>query len=453
MNDYEKFLKSKTQSDEMSGFEPLWMPDFLFDFQQSLCSWSIRKGKAAILADCGMGKSPVLLVWAENVVRKTNKPVLVITPLAVTYQMEQEGKKFGIKCVRSSDGKFGNTKIVVTNYDRIHYFNSEDFAGVVCDEVSCLKAADGERRQEVTEFLRTRPYRLLCTATAAPNDYIEIGTLSEALGVMGQRDMITAFFTQDTEKEYLGWGRTKYRMKGHAEKPFWRWVCSWARACRKPSDLGFKDDDFKLPPLIENFHIIQASPPPKGLFFRLPSKDMREERKERRRTIVERCEKMTELVAKHDCSMVWCHLNDEGDLLQKLIPNSMQVKGSDSDEHKENAVKWFIEAKGKKRLISKPVMFGYGLNLQHCSHIASFISHSYEQYYQALRRCWRFGQKNEVEVDFVITESEKRILKNLTKKAKAADTMFTHLVENMNNAMVIKKDKTKVKIEVPEWAM
>jgi hypothetical protein len=263
---YEEFLKSKSQSDEYAGFDPVFMPDSLYDFQKALTKWAIKKGKAAIFADCGMGKSLMQLVWAENIVRKTNGRVLILTPLAVSYQTKLEGEKFGIECKRSIDGKL-DSKIVITNYQRLHYFNPDDFAGVVCDESSILKSLDGATRLAITEFMRTRPYRLLCTATAAPNDYIELGTSSEALGELGFMDMLGRFFRNEqgniSTRRFHG-ESVKWRFKGHAEIPFWRWIASWARAIRKPSDLGFDDGKFILPKLIQRKHLIDVTSLPKN---------------------------------------------------------------------------------------------------------------------------------------------------------------------------------------------
>jgi hypothetical protein len=449
--DYRTFLVRKSQSGCGSGFEPVWLPDSLFDFQVSLTEWAIRRGRAGLFEDCGLGKTPQQLVWAENVRRHTNRPVLILTPLAVAAQTVREAVKFGVEAHVSRDGTVA-PNITVTNYDRLHHFDQNDFAGVVCDESSCIKAMDGERRAAVTEFLRPIPFRLLCTATAAPNDYVELGTASEALGEMGQRDMITAFFVQETKKDYLGWGRTKYRMKGHAETPFWRWVCSWARACRRPSDLGFSDDRFVLPSLSEVEHVVRTRTLPPGCLFEVPAADMREERAERRRTIQERCEKAAELVnGTGKPAVVWCHLNDEGDLLARSIPDGRQVKGSDAIEQKEETYEAF--AAGQLRvLIIKPVIGAWGLNWQHCSHVVTFASHSYEQYYQAVRRCWRFGQVNPVTVDFIVTEGEQRAAENLERKSKAADRMFSNLVAHMNNALGIRRsEKFTEKELVPTW--
>ena len=262
------------------------------------------------------------LVWAENVARKTGQPVLVLTPLAVSYQTVKEAEKFKIEACRQNGGK-PQSRIVVTNYERLHHFSAADFGGVVCDESSILKNFDGRRKAEITEFMRTRSYRLLCTATAAPNDCFELGTSSEALGYLGYQDMLTRFFKQETKKDALGWGRTTYRFRGHAEQPFWRWVCSWARACRKPSDLGFDDQKFILPKLVEREIIVENSTPRPGMLLPIPAKSLREQREERRITLHERCELAADLAMQEKGpSVMWCHMNAEADLLEKLIPDA-----------------------------------------------------------------------------------------------------------------------------------
>lgn len=462
--EYAEFLEIKTQSDFRSGFNPLWMPSFLFDFQQALVDWALRKGKAAIFADCGLGKTPMQLVWAENVVRKANRPVLIITPLAVGAQTVREGEKFGIECLRSGDGK-ANPGINITNYERLHHFTASDFAGVVCDESSILKSFDGAYRSEITEFMRKIPYRLLCTATAAPNDYFELGTSSEALGYLGHMDMLMRFFKNDqntikaiggrfrnTVAAQQAKGDGKWRFKGHAEIPFWRWVCSYARACRRPSDLGFDDGRFILPELIEKQHLVTAQTLAPGMLFPMPAVGLHEQREERRRTVSERCDAVAALVADTGRqALVWCHLNDEGDLLAKTINDCQQVSGKDSDEAKEE--KFLAFSSGQLRvLVTKPKIGAWGLNFQTCNHVTFFPSHSFEQYYQGVRRCWRFGQKRPVTVDIVTTEGEQSVLENLQRKAVAADTMFSNLVEQMNNVLNINRvSHGTVAEEIPAW--
>lgn len=444
----------------MFGFDPIEMPGFLFDFQKVIVEWALRKGRAAIFADCGLGKTPMQLVWADNVVRKTNKPVLILTPLAVSYQTVRESEKFGIEAHRWTDGGIGHgARVVVANYERIDQFDYNDFAGVVCDESSILKNFAGARRKSITEFMKKLPYRLLCTATAAPNDYIELGTSSEALGELGHMDMLARFFKNDqnTSNPRVAWrgkggeDRMKWRFRGHAEQPFWRWVCSWARAVRRPSDLGFDDRDFVLPDLIEQEHIVKANRPPDGALFNLPAVGLKEQRDERRRTITERCERVAEIVQGKEKSLVWCHLNDEGDLLSEIIGGAEQVSGSDSDDAKEERLMNFAE-NGLRVLVTKPKIGAWGLNLQKCNHVTFFPSHSYEQYYQGVRRCWRFGQTRPVTVDVVTSEGESRVVHSLQRKARQSDQMFSHLVNYMNESIRIEReDRHNKQTEAPPW--
>ena len=451
--DYQNFLISKSQSGAEDGFEPVWMPDWLFPFQQSLVEWAMRHGRAALFCDCGLGKGPMGLVWAENVVRKTNKPALYLTALAVSHQIIAEAEKFGIDARRSIDGAVF-PGITVTNYERLHLYDPARFAGVVCDESSILKNYDGARRGEITAFMRKIEYRLLATATAAPNDFVELGTSSEALGHLGHMDMLNRFFKNDLNNSATGRMRgevIKWRFKGHAELPFWRWVCSWARACRRPSDLGFDDASFVLPPLHEREHLVEAMQLAPGMLFALPAVGLKEQREERRRTVRERCEKVASLVDDGEQALVWCHLNEEGDLLEDLIPDAIQVSGSDSDDAKEERLLAF--ARGEARvLVTKPRIAGFGLNLQKCAHVTFFPSHSYEQYYQGVRRCWRFGQKRPVVVDVVTTEGEQEVLKNLQRKAAQADKMFSNLVTQMRMGQKLSGARAfSQQTQVPSW--
>jgi hypothetical protein len=451
---YKDFLDQKTHEGAAHGFDPVFMPDQLFDFQQSLVDWAVRKGRAAIFADCGLGKTAMQLTWAENVARYTDKPVLILTPLAVAAQTIREGEKFGIECCRSSDGTV-HGRIIITNYERLEHFNPADFAGVVCDESSILKSFDGARRNEITDFMRKVPYRLLATATAAPNDFIELGTSSEALGYMGHMDMLARFFKNDqnnlTSRRMYG-EAPKWRFKGHAEIPFWRWVTSWARACRKPSDLGFDDGRFVLPALHERDHLIETQTVPDGMLFAIPATDLREQRAEKKRTVIERCEQVASMVASTGQSaLVWCHLNEEGDLLERLIPGAIQVSGKDKDDTKERRLIDFAEGRARV-LITKPKIGAWGLNFQVCNHVTYFPSHSFEQYYQSVRRCWRFGQQRPVTVDIVLTEGERRIMENLHRKRLQAEQMFSNLVAEMNYSLEIqRKEYNTTPIEVPSW--
>ena len=458
MSEYHDFIARKSQSSNDTGFDPVWMPDFLFDFQKALVEWSLRKGKAAIFADCGLGKTPMQLVWAENVVRKTNGRVLILTPLAVSAQTAQEGAKFGVE-VKRSKGAVDGPGVYVTNYEQLHHFNDADFAGVVCDESGILKSFDGTTRKAITHFMRNAPYRLLCTATAAPNDYIELGTSAEALGHLGFMDMLSRFFKNARNNASLGraWssqggGGPQWRFRGHAEQPFWRWVCSWARAVRKPSDLGYADGAFRLPPLVEREHTVRAAKPRDGMLFSMPAVGLQEEREERRITLRERCEMSASLIAGTGRPAVaWCHLNPEGDLLARLIKDSVQVSGKDSDDAKEE--KFTAFAAGQIRvLVTKPIIGAWGLNWQHCSHMTTFTGHSFEQYYQSVRRFWRFGQTEAVTVDHILSDGESRVLANLHRKAEQADKMFSEMTAHINDELAIARGRRFEKEEeVPSW--
>lgn len=454
MTDYEQFIAGKSQCGGDHGFDPLFMPDAAMPFQRSLIEWNTRKGRSATFADCGLGKTMMQLSYAENVARKTGNRVLILTPLAVAFQTVTEGEKFGVEVIHRRDGIKSGDRIIVTNYERLHHFNSSDFGCVICDESSILKSFEGETRARVTEFMRTIPYRLLCTATAAPNDYIELGTSSEALGEMGATDMISKFFKK-AEQTYTRAHEHRsglYRFRGHAENGFWRWVCSWARAIRRPSDMGFDDESFRLPDLRVRSHTVSPRQRMDGFLIDLPAVGLAEQRADLRRSIAERCEMAASLINSHDnAAIAWCNLNEEGDRLAREIRGSVQVSGSDSEEHKEESFAAFI--RGDVRvLVTKPTIAGFGLNLQHCAHQTFFPSHSYEQYYQAVRRCWRFGQKNPVTVDIITTDGQADVLSNLTRKAQQADKMFDRLVSMMFNEMKIEKknDRTKQQ-EIPSW--
>ena len=453
---YSAFLQKKTQHDGADGFAPRFIPEWLFPFQQHLVEWAVQQGRAAIFADCGLGKTPMQLTWADNVLHHTCKPVLVVTPIAVGFQTKLEAEKFGLEAEISRDGTI-TAGITITNYERLHLFNPDELGGLVCDESSAIKSFDGVRRAIVTDFMRKMRYRLLCTATAAPNDYIELGTSSEALGYLGYVDMLGRFFVNDNgngikAKRFQGqFSGQQWRFKGHADQAFWRWVCSWARAVRRPSDLGFSDDGFILPPLEHRLSMVDARTLPPGQLFEMEAIGLHEERAETRRTIQERCEKAAELLTDAESAVAWCQLNDEGDLLTKLIPGAVQVSGSDSIESKEESLIAF--ARGQiPFLVTKPVIGAWGLNLQNCHRMTFFPSHSYEQYYQAVRRSWRFGQKHPVLVDMVTTSGGQRALDNLLRKSNQADTMFDALIENMNDALGVKRSSDYLtEAEVPAW--
>lgn len=464
MNDYETFLDRKTHLDGEFGFDARDLPNALFDFQRALVEWACRRGRAAIFADCGLGKTLMELAWAEQVARFGSvgaraRRVLLLTPLAVAEQTIREAERFGIQAEHSRDGMLGNHPVVVANYERLHLFRAEDFAGCVCDESSILKSFNGARRNEITAFMRKLPYRLLATATAAPNDWIELGTSSEALGELGHMDMLNRFFKNDNNTSDLsrkwrtqGGSGGNWRLKGHAEQPFWQWVASWARAVRRPSDLGFDDGRFVLPDLVETEHVEAAREKAPGMLFNLPAVGLKEEREEKRRTIRQRCERAATFVSGNRPAICWCHLNDEGDVLSEILGgDAVQVSGADSDDEKERKFLDFSEGRTRV-LVVKPRIGAWGLNWQHCALMTYFPSHSYEQYYQAVRRCWRFGQTEPVHVRIVATEGDRAIKENLQRKAKAADDMFSSLVAHMRNALGVGRTRYgKMQAEVPKW--
>jgi len=469
---YEQFLDAKSQLGGEFGFEPTFMPDFLFPFQRALIEWACRKGRSAIFADCGLGKTLMQLVWCQNIVEKTNGNVLILTPLAVGGQTIKEAARFGIAAGRSRDGKPAG-KITISNYEKLHLFNASDFVAVACDESSIIKHATGATQKAVTRFMCKLPYRSLWTATAAPNDFTELGTSSEALGDLNNSDMLSRFFKQmdqkttdqyekkinNLEKQANHFGKISFRvsqaingwrLKGHAHDHFWKWVCSWARACRKPSDIGFADDGYELPALNEREHIVKPTTPPDGMLFTMPAFGLAEERDERKRTLKERCEMVAQLVSHDRPAVAWCHTNAEGEALEAMIPNSVQVKGPMSDDEKEAAYDAFLNQE-KRVLVIKPKIGAWGLNWQFCNHVVTFASHSYEQYYQSIRRCWRFGQKNPVTVDIIASEGEQRVRDNMSRKAAQAEKMFEELVKHMNDAIKSERKTHTITPTLPSW--
>lgn len=462
--DYQSFLDAKAQAAERFGFRPRALPSQLFDFQAFLTDWLVRQGRGAAFADCGLGKTMIEAAWGEQVVIEMNGAVLILAPLLVVDQIIREAAKIGIEIRQARPGAI-SSGIWATNYEKLHLFDAGDFAGVICDESAILKSFDGVRRKQITDFMRRLRYRLLATATPSPNEYTELGTSSEALGYLGHMDMLTRFFkneqgnsikpfvARDRGKDYSRLDdNAKWRFKGHAEQPFWRWVCSWARACRKPSDLGFDDGAFQLPALIERSHLVHAETKPDGMLFALPAIGLIEQRDERRRTIRERCEAAAGLV--HDTGQpaaLWCHLNPEGDLLEQLVPDAVQVSGADPDEAKIEKMQAFITGQARV-LVTKEQIAGWGLNFQHCAHSVSFPTHSFERYYQSIRRFWRFGQMREVLSEIVTTEGERDVLANLQRKSQQADRMFSNLIAHMNDALHLwRSSDFDMQEELPPW--
>ena len=455
MTTYDEFLAAKAQLANAGGFEPNDLPGHLFDFQRLLVEWAVRQGRGAIFADCGMGKTPMALAWADQVHKHTGRPVLFLTPLAVGFQIAAEATKFGHDAGLSRSGKIV-APVTITNYEQLGKFDHADFGGVVCDESSILKSFDGATKAAVTEFMRQVQYRLLDTATAAPNDYTELGTSSEALGGLGYMDMLTRFFVNDNRSvssrgRSSGGAAIEWRMKGHAEEPFWRWVSSWARAIRKPSDYGFSDEHHRLPGLVVREHLVEPARVAEGALFDVPAHGLREEREENRRTLGERCEAAAQALSDAETGVAWCHLNDESTLLTKLIPDAVELSGADDPYAKEEKLMAF--SSGEIRyLVTKPKLASLGLNWQHSHRMTYFPSHSYEAWYQSVRRMLRFGQTKPVEVDVITTEGGSRVLANLQRKAEQADRMFDSLVAHMNHARAIDAHRNyNSRIEVPQW--
>lgn len=442
---YEQFLKTKQLPDDMYGFEPSLIPDFLFPFQKSQVQWGQQKGRCTLMQWPGMGKSIQEMVWAENCIRKTGKPALILTPLAVSHQFVREAKKFGLVCKRSEQGEI-HKGLNVTNYERLKYFKPEKFGCIVGDDLGILKGFDNTSRRQVTDFMLAIPYRLIATATPAPNDYMELGTLSEAVGNMSRNQMLGMFFTNDGETTQ------QWNLKGHARRRFWGWVATWARALRKPSDLGpeYSDDGFDLPPLKNHQYVIKSSASD-GEFFASEAVTLDEQRSEQRKTLRERCQTVADLIPKGRQFLCWCHLNDEGDYLKKIIPGAVQVRGGDPDDFKERTFADFADGK-IACLITKPKIAGHGLNFQNCADMAYFPSHSFEMYFQAIRRCHRFGQKRQVNVHIVSSESQSRILLNMERKERQAISMYDGIVRNVNQWAEAKKEKTPLqRMELPSW--
>lgn len=449
-------ISKKRHAYEDAGFETRFMPPQAFDFQKALIQWAVRKGRAALFADCGMGKSLMQLTFGQNVVERTNKPVLLLTPLAVGAQMVSEAAKFGIDAVRSTDGRFEGNRVVVANYERLHHFDAADFAGLICDESSILKNCDGKTKALVTDFARKMSFRLLCSATPSPNDLIELGNSSEALGYMGFNDMLTTFFKKDQDRKTHSrkdeFRSGVWRFRGHAKEHFFQWVCSWARAVRKPSDLGFSDDGFVLPPRMVETILVDNTNPNDGFLFALPAVGLSEQRSESRKTLEARCAAAAARHAEHDgAGVAWCSLNDEADELERAIKGAVQVSGSDDSERKEEVFEAF--AKGQiTKLVTKPDIAGFGLNWQHCCHQTFFPSHSFEQYYQAVRRSWRFGQKKTVKIDLITSAGLTSVIENLLRKESNAEVLFGNLVRLMGNGNHIETEKQHTHTtKLPLW--
>lgn len=453
--DYAAFIDRKRVTAPAVGFsvELAAINPKLFPFQRTVVQWALARGRAALFEDCGLGKGFQQIEWARIVAERTGKPVIIFAPLAVAQQTVREGEKLGVpvRLVREeADVGPGSN---VTNYDRLHLFpDPTRYGGIVLDESSLLKGFDGYYRKQLTDYAKAIDYRLCCTATPAPNDIIEIANHSEFLDVMTGKEVIALFFTQDGNTTHA------FRLKGHAKTAFWTWMASWSVAIRKPSDIGFSDDGFRLPKLTNIQHIVASPNYQAHTLFAVEALTMEDRRRARQASIADRVAKCAELVnASDEQWLVWCDLNAESHALAKAIPDAVEVTGSDSVEHKERAVLDFVS--GKQRvLVSKPSIFGFGLNLQNCARMAFVgLSDSWEQIYQATRRCWRFGQERPVEVHIITAEAEGAVVKNIERKERQATEMMAQIVRHMGGLQLDQSSRNEldyrpaVPMAVPVW--
>ena len=423
---YKEFLASKQAHAPATGIENVpALNKALFPFQSAIVSWALRRGRAAIFADCGLGKTIMQLEWARHVPGN----VLILAPLAVSQQTVEEGARFGIAASYARDQGEVTGKITITNYERLEKFDPNHFSGVVLDESSILKSYDGKTRTAIIDSFAKTPFKLACTATPAPNDFMELGNHAEFLGVMSRTEMLSMFFVHD------GGETQKWRLKGHAETDFWKWICSWAVNVRKPSDLGFDDDGYKLPSLNIEEVKVQVDKPTDGFLFALEAATLEERIKARRESIEDRAARAAGLIQSRPKEqwLVWCNLNAEAAAFKKHIKDAVEVSGSDSLELKQERMLGFSHG-DVRVLITKPSIAGFGMNWQNCANVIFLgLSDSYEEFYQAVRRCWRFGQARTVNVYVVIASTEGAVVRNIARKEedsrRMAEEMVTHMSE------------------------
>lgn len=434
---YEEFLHSKAVTLEDAGIEPVGpLNPMLYDFQSDIVRWALRKGRAAVFCDCGLGKTPIQLEWAALVPGK----VLILAPLAVATQTMREGEKFGIPCTYSREGSAG--KITITNYEMLPHFDPSEFDGIVLDESSILKSYSGKTRTAIIDAFADTRYKLACTATPAPNDYMELGNHAEFFGIMTRAEMLSMFFVHD------GGETQKWRIKGHAQDKFWEWMCTWSVMLRKPSDLHYDDGAFLLPPITYIDHVIDTADRNDGMLFEMPAATLQDRISARSNSVVERSTRCADIVnASSEQWLVWCNRNDESAALKRLINGSVEVKGSDMIDHKEKSLNDF--ALGRIRvMVTKPTIAGYGMNFQSCHNMAFVgLSDSWEQWYQAVRRCWRFGQESPVNVHVITSKAEGAVVANIKRKEEDAAKMAEGMLEHMAtmNETEIREKKTTTK--------
>ena len=441
--EYQEFLKQKVFDTPASGFEVdrESLNPKLFEFEKDIVLWSLKLGKAAVFADCGLGKTIIQLEWSRHIIDHTSQPVLILAPLAVSHQTKREGDKFNIPVKICKDQDDVQPGINITNYERLDRFNPSEFTGIVLDESSILKSYMGKTKLFIIESFTNTPYKLACTATPSPNDHMEILNHSAFLDVMKSHEALAIWFLNDTSN--MG----TYRLKQHCIKDFWKWVSSWAVSLSKPSDFGYNDEGFILPDLNILEHTISVDPTinaKEGMLFRIPDMNATAFHKEKRLTAPARAEMVAKIRSErpNDCFMVWCDTNYEADELKKVLPNAIEARGSDKPERKEQVAIDFIDGK-IETLISKPKIFGFGLNFQHCHNVIFCgLNYSYESFYQASRRFWRFGQTKPVNIHTVLGDTEKNIIDTIKRKEKA----FNELKTNMQTAMAEHQNLAKGRV-------
>lgn len=438
MNAYESFLARKTKSVQPDGFEVSEINDALFDFQAHIVRWALRLGRACVFADCGLGKTIMQIEWAHHVTQKNGGMVLILAPLAVAAQTEAEGLGFGYTIKQVSDQSeieaSEDCKIFVTNYDKLDHFDASKFDGVVLDESSILKNHDGKTRNKILETFSRTPYRLACSATPAPNDFMELGNHAEFVGAMTRSEMLSMFFIHD------GGETQKWRLKKHAPKDFWSWVGSWACMIRSPEDLGFDGSTFVLPKIEYFIHVVDSSFKRDGVLIDVGKLSLNERRAARKESLSNRVSAAVDVFKSDPKSqwLFWCDLNAESEEISNAIPGSVEVCGSDTDKHKSESMLGFASGKVKV-LVTKPKIAGFGMNWQKCHNVVFVgLSDSYEAFYQSVRRCYRFGQKHTVNIHLIISEPERDVLTNVMQKEKDHEKMKTELSGLINNKVYSK---------------
>ena len=429
MDPYQEFLARKAITDPMTGLSNvLDLPDCMFPHQKDIVTWALRRGRAALFAGTGLGKSLMELSWAQAIHNETGKDILHLAPLAVSSQMAREADKFGIVARIAAKQSDCGPGINITNYQKLDHFDLSQFGGVILDESSILKSTDGHYRTKMIDACQQIPFRLAATATPAPNDFMELGNHAEFLGIMKYTDMLATFFTHD------GGDTAKWRLKGHAENEFWKWMASWAVMLRKPSDLGYSNEGYDLPPLHFVQHMVSIDYAPNmetGMLFPIQAETLQERIAVRRATVADRCELAASITPSDRPFVWWCNLNSESEMLAKLIPGAVETKGSDSDDVKERKLRDFSEGRTRV-LVTKAGVAGFGMNWQHCADTGFVgLNDSFEQFYQAVRRFWRFGQTKPVNCHIIASELEGATVSNIRRKEADADRMAAAMVMHM----------------------